>query len=89
MELSVTSWNELLHFVGGALETSKCAWYLITWTFNSTDSPIMQTTNEEFTITMHDGTKIHSTQLQPNQPTIYLLALHPKSMETKLHKQTF
>ena len=25
MELSVSSWNELLHFVGGALETSKCA----------------------------------------------------------------
>ena len=29
MEISVSSWNELLHFVGGALETSKCAWYLI------------------------------------------------------------
>ena len=26
MELSASSWNELLHFVGGALETSKCAW---------------------------------------------------------------
>ena len=25
MEISVCSWNELLHFVGGALETSKCA----------------------------------------------------------------
>ena len=25
MKISVSSWNELLHFVGGALETSKCA----------------------------------------------------------------
>ena len=29
MELSVSSWNELLHFVGGAVDTSKCAWYFI------------------------------------------------------------
>ena len=29
MESFVSSWIELLHFVGGALETSKCAWYLI------------------------------------------------------------
>ena len=72
MELSVSSWNELLHFVGGALEASKCAWYLIAWTFNSNDSPVMQTTNEDFSITMNDGTKMHSTQLQPNQPTTYL-----------------
>ena len=28
IKISVSSWNELLHFVGGALETSKCAWYL-------------------------------------------------------------
>ena len=25
MEVSVSSWNELLHFVGGSLEISKCA----------------------------------------------------------------
>ena len=32
----------------------------------------MQTTNEELNITMHDRTKMHSTQLQPNQYTTYL-----------------
>ena len=63
MELSVSSWNELLHFVGGALETSKCAWYLLKWNFNSNDSTFIRTTNEELKITMHDGTKMHSTQL--------------------------
>ena len=40
MELSVSSWNELLHFVRGALETNKCAWYLIKWDFDSNDSPL-------------------------------------------------
>ena len=29
LEISVSSWNELLHFVCGTLEISKCAWYLI------------------------------------------------------------
>ena len=32
----------------------------------------MQSTQDEFNITMHDGTKIQSTQLQPNQTTTYL-----------------
>ena len=46
MEISVSSWNELLHFVGGALETSKCAWYLINWDFDSNDSPFINSTEE-------------------------------------------
>ena len=58
MEISVSSWNELLRFVGGALETSRCAWYLINWDFDSNDSPFMKSTEEELNIKMHDGTKI-------------------------------
>ena len=58
MEMSVSSCNELLHFVNGALETSKCAWYLIKWSFDSNDSPQIQETKEGLNITMYDGTKI-------------------------------
>ena len=72
MEISVSSWNGLLHFVGGALETRKCAWYLINWHFDSNDSLRMQETKEELKITMYDGTEMKSTQLQPNQATTYL-----------------
>ena len=72
MEISVSSWNELLHFVEGDLETSKCAWYLINLDFDFNDSPFMKSTQEELKITMNDGTKIQSTQLQPNQATTYL-----------------
>ena len=72
MKISVSSWNELLHFVGGTLETSKYSWYLINWDFDSNDSPFMKSTEEELNITMHDGTKIQSTQLQPNQAATYL-----------------
>ena len=46
MEISVSSWNEFLHFVGRALETSKCAWYLINWEFDSHDPPIIKSTEE-------------------------------------------
>ena len=28
-EQLVSSWNELLHFLGGALELSKCSWYIL------------------------------------------------------------
>ena len=72
MEISVSSWNKLLHFVGGALETRKCAWYLIKWNFDSNNSLRMQKTKEELKITIHEGTKMKSTQLQPNQTTKYL-----------------
>ena len=72
MVISVSSWNELLHFVGGALKTSKCACYLIKWYFDSNDSPLMQETKETLKITMHDETEMKSTQLQPNQVTTYL-----------------
>ena len=41
MEIFVSSWNELLHFVGGDLETSKCERYLINWDFDSNDSPFV------------------------------------------------
>ena len=70
MELSVSSWNELLHLVGGALETSKYAWYLIKWDFDSNDFPFMQSKQDELNITMHDKTKTQSTQLQPNHHNI-------------------
>ena len=56
--------NELLHLVGGAQKTSKCACYLNKWNFESNDSPRMQEAKEELKITMHDGTEIMSTQLQ-------------------------
>ena len=32
----------------------------------------MKSMQEELNITMHDGTRIQSTQLQPNQATTYL-----------------
>ena len=44
MKLFVSSWNEFLHFVGGSLETSKCAWYFINWEFDSHDPPIIKST---------------------------------------------
>ena len=72
MKLSANSWNELLHFVGGALKTRKCAWYLIKWHFDSNGSPLMQATNEELKITMHDETEMKPTQLQHNQSTTHL-----------------
>ena len=58
MELSVSSWNEILHLVGGAIETSKYAWYLIKWDVDSNDSPFMQFKQDELNITMYDVTKI-------------------------------
>ena len=69
MEISVSSWNELLHFVGGALETGKCAWYLIKRDFDSNDSSFMKLTQEELNITMNDGIKKYNKlNFNPTKP---------------------
>ena len=58
MEISVSSWNELLNFVGGAFETRKCARYLITLEFDSKDYPFMKSDKDDLNITMHDEIKM-------------------------------
>ena len=39
MERSVSTWYEMLLFIEGELELSKCEWYLIDWTFDSKEKP--------------------------------------------------
>ena len=47
MEKSVTAWYELLQFVGGDLELTKCGWYVIDWGLDGNDKPYMQITTPQ------------------------------------------
>ena len=44
IEQSVSSWNVLLHFSGGALELRKYSWYMIQWSFTKKNKPILKQT---------------------------------------------
>ena len=44
MKQSLSTWYELLKFVGGELELSKCGWYIIDWGFDSNDNPYTKRT---------------------------------------------
>ena len=41
MNRSVNMWDELLTFVGGKLEMSKCGFYTIQWSFDENKKPII------------------------------------------------
>ena len=72
MENSVSSWYELLHFCGGALETDKGEWYKICWVFDENNLPEMKNSNKHLNITSPKGLKIKSKHFQPNKPSQYL-----------------
>ena len=72
MEQSVSTWYELLLFVGGDLELSKCGWYVINWGLDINDKPQMQKTKYNLWIAIPSGKKIPSQQLDPNTSSTYL-----------------
>ena len=50
METSINAWNKLLIFSGGALKTSKYAWYILLWASNGKDEMTLQQTKEKLVI---------------------------------------
>ena len=72
MEQSVSTWYELLLFVGGDLELSKCGWYVIDWGLDINDKPQMKKIKHNLWITAHSRNKIPSQQLDPNTPSTYI-----------------
>ena len=55
MKKSVSTWYELLLFVGGDLKLFKCGWYVIDWGLDRNDKPCMQQTNHSLWITTPAG----------------------------------
>ena len=72
MEKSVSTWYELLLFVGGDLELSKCGQYVIDWGLDSNDKPQMKKTKHKLWITTPTGKNIPSKQLNTSIPSTYL-----------------
>ena len=71
METPVNVWNELIYFLGGALETRKCVLYILQWTSNGKGKITLQQTKEILVIDTN-GTKICSKQLDPATLSTYL-----------------
>lgn len=72
MEKSINTWYELLHFIGGKLETDKCEWYHISWDFDENDKLFMKQIKDKLIITSPQENKIESTRLQVDKSSTYL-----------------
>ena len=63
MSKSVNIWEELLSFIGGKLEISKCGIYVLQWEFNSKENPILKENKSTISFTSQ-VIRIESTRLQ-------------------------
>ena len=54
MNKSVNMWDELLTFVGGKLEMSKCGFYIIQWSFDENEKPIINENTSTVTFKTQD-----------------------------------
>ena len=50
LQTAASSWEQILHTSGGALELSKCAWYLINWEFTPSGIPFISNKTNTSTI---------------------------------------
>ena len=70
MQQSIRVWDEVLTFVRGELEMSKCKFCILDWTFDISDTPTLS--NKKETILSANNIKVHSQQLSPNDAIKYL-----------------
>ena len=71
MNKPVNMWDELLTFVGGKLEMSKCGFYIIQWSFDENETPINNENTSTVTFTTQD-ILINSKKLQHDDALTYL-----------------
>ena len=72
MQQSIRVWDEVLTFVGGKLEMSKCNFCILDWTFDKSDKPTISNKKERITLLLANNIKVHSQQLSPNDAIKYL-----------------
>ena len=86
MEQLVSSSNELHHLSGGALELSKCSWYMLQWSFTRNDKSILKQTKGKLFI-KHKESNIASKQMKTSSPTTYLgLTSQPDGSQNAQYK---
>ena len=72
MQQSIRVWDEILTFVGGKLEMSKCILCILDWTFDESDRPILNNNKETITFISDNKIQVQSQQLSPNDAIKYL-----------------
>ena len=55
LQTATSSWEQILHTSGGALELSKCAWYLINWEFTPSGIPFISNKSNNNKIEMQSS----------------------------------
>ena len=60
LQQSIGVWDEILIFVGGNLEMSKCNFCILDWAFDKSDTPILNNNKETITFLSENNIQVHS-----------------------------
>ena len=88
LQTAASSWEQILHTSGGALELFKCAWYLIQWDFTSSGIPFISTkpNNNTIDITSSSDKKQRSIQNLTIHETCKYLGVTSAPDENQTHQ---
>ena len=73
MQHSIRVWDEILTFVGGKLERSKCNFCILNWTFDKSDRHILNNNKEIITFISERKIQVQSQKISPNDCWITVL----------------
>jgi hypothetical protein len=92
LQATAQQWEELLYGTGGALERSKCFYYLIHWTFDQHANPALSTSMMPpiSILSSANGNSVPIKQLQHDKPhqTLGVLLSPDKSHKAELERLT-
>ena len=72
MQQSIRVWDEILTFIGGKLEMSKCNFCILDRIFDKSDKPVLNNNKETVTFLSENNIQVQSQQLSPNDAIKYL-----------------
>ena len=88
MTKSVNTWEELLTFVGGKLELTKCSYYLLELECDKKEKSTIKTTSEPIYFVEIERKKVASTLLQPNDDNAYLALISQPTLGAEFSRNS-
>ena len=68
LERIAQTWEQILHFSGGALNLKKCSWYIMYWDWVNGRPVLRPITEEDPTVNLRQGSILECTTPIPRQP---------------------
>jgi hypothetical protein len=88
LEKVAQTWEQLLHYSGGALNLQKCSWYVMFWDWRNGRPYIRSTGEDDIPIQLHKGSEANPTEIrrQALSESIRILGIHQTPLGDFAHQ---